>query len=320
MNTMKQLNKMKVGKSFLFASLLFVSGIINAQMGIGTNSPAASAQLDVTATNKGFLPPRLTQEQRSAIANPVPGLMIWCRDCGIVGELQVFNGASWSNMAGGTPQPVLSKTVKIGTQEWITKNLDVVTFRNGDTIPEIRDAAAWASTNQPAWCYYNNDPGLGAIYGKLYNRYAVTDARGLAPAGWHIANENFDPFFTDTGGDWMTLMNNAGENTEIMATTLWTNPGTNSTGFTALPAGYRTKDGSFGALGDEAHWWGTSVFLEYDPHDYPANNFFTSWGIGNFSNFIPVYEITPSGDPYDPYIYTSQHNERYGFSVRCVKD
>ena len=299
---MKKLDHYFIIKIFLFTYLFLIAAALKAQMGVGTNSPNPSAQLDVTATNKGFLPPRLTQQQRNAIASPAPGLMIWCRDCGIVGELQVYNGSYWNNMAGGDPQAVLPKTVKIGT------------------IPEVKDANQWANLTTGAWCYYNNDPNLGAIFGKLYNRYAVTDSRGLAPEGWHIANENFDPFFTDIGGDWMTLLNNSGGVNEIMATILWNNPGTNSSGFTAVPGGYRTKDGSFSSLYTEAHWWGNKVFSEYDPHDYPAGSFFTSWGIGSFPNFIPVYDITPTGDTYDPYTYTPLYNERYGFSVRCVKD
>ena len=82
-----------------------------------------------------------------------------------------------------------AQTVTIGNQVWMTSNLDVDRFRNGDPIPQAKTAAEWraASDNkQPAWCYYNNDPANGGIYGKLYNWYAVNDPRGLAPAGYHI--------------------------------------------------------------------------------------------------------------------------------------
>ena len=81
------------------------------------------------------------------------------------------------------------QTVTIGTQVWMTKNLDVSTFRNGEIIPEAKTTDEWqaANTNHtPAWCYYDNDPKNGEIYGKLYNCYAVDDSRGLAPAGWHV--------------------------------------------------------------------------------------------------------------------------------------
>lgn len=76
--------------------------------------------------------------------------------------------------------------VTIGNQKWMEKNLEVVTYRNGDVIPQVTDNTAWAALTTGAWCYYNNDPANGAIYGKLYNWYAVYDSRGLAPQGWHI--------------------------------------------------------------------------------------------------------------------------------------
>ncbi len=68
---------------------------------IGTTSPEASAALDVTSTTQGFLPPRMTQAQRNAINGPVAGLVIWCKNCGENGELQVFNGSNWTNFIGG---------------------------------------------------------------------------------------------------------------------------------------------------------------------------------------------------------------------------
>ena len=82
-----------------------------------------------------------------------------------------------------------TQSVKIGTQEWTTKNLNVSAFRNGEPIPEAKTDEEWkkaAENKQPAWCYYNNDPENGTQYGKLYNFYAVKDPRGLAPKGWHI--------------------------------------------------------------------------------------------------------------------------------------
>jgi uncharacterized protein (TIGR02145 family) len=84
------------------------------------------------------------------------------------------------------------QTVVIGSQVWMTKNLDVAIFRNGDTIPQATSEEAWiaaAENMQPAWCYYNNDPKNGKKYGKLYNWYAVNDPRGLAPMGFHIPSE-----------------------------------------------------------------------------------------------------------------------------------
>jgi uncharacterized protein (TIGR02145 family) len=84
------------------------------------------------------------------------------------------------------------KTVRIGTQVWMTKNLDLATFRNGDPIPEAKTVEEWkkaGENKQPAWCYYNNDSTNRVNCGKLYNWYAVNDPRGLAPEGYHIPSE-----------------------------------------------------------------------------------------------------------------------------------
>lgn len=82
--------------------------------------------------------------------------------------------------------------VRIGSQVWTTTNLNVVTFRNGDTIPEAKSEKDWETAGynkQPAWCYNENNAGYGVKYGKLYNWYAVNDPRGLAPNGWHIPSD-----------------------------------------------------------------------------------------------------------------------------------
>lgn len=81
------------------------------------------------------------------------------------------------------------QTVTIGGQMWMTKNLNVDKFRNGDPIPQARTDEEWKSAGEngePAWCYYENDETKGKKYGKLYNWYAVNDPRGLAPEGYHI--------------------------------------------------------------------------------------------------------------------------------------
>ena len=75
--------------------------ILNAQIGIGTTTPISSAELDVTSTTKGFLPPRMTHAQKMAVLSPVAGLQIWCTDCGSVGQTQVYNGSIWTDLVGG---------------------------------------------------------------------------------------------------------------------------------------------------------------------------------------------------------------------------
>jgi hypothetical protein len=98
---------------------------------------------------------------------------------------------------GDSPGGCPIATTTICDQTWMVKNLDVDHYRNGDPIPQVTDPAAWAALTTGAWCYYYNDPAIGAIYGKLYNWYAVNDPRGLAPVGWHIPTEP----------EWITLVN-----------------------------------------------------------------------------------------------------------------
>lgn len=81
-------------------------GNMTGQLAIGASTPQSSAALDVSSTTQGFLPPRLTQSQRNAISNPVSGLVVWCKNCGSNGELQVYNGTTWTNMIGGVASVV----------------------------------------------------------------------------------------------------------------------------------------------------------------------------------------------------------------------
>src|SRR5215831_16247905 len=93
-------------------------------------------------------------------------------------------------------------SIKIGTQVWMNKNLDITHYRNGDPIPYVQGSAEWAALTTGAWCWFNNDSANGVIYGKLYNWYAVNDPRGLAPAGWHMPSDSeWTKLQTFLGGD-----------------------------------------------------------------------------------------------------------------------
>lgn len=97
-----------------------------------------------------------------------------------------------------------SQTVTIGSQVWMTKNLDVVTFRNGDTIPQaktLEELNAAQYEGKPMWYYYDFDPYFGEMYGKLYNYYAIMDKRGLAPLGWKVPTKKDWQKLIGTGSD-----------------------------------------------------------------------------------------------------------------------
>jgi hypothetical protein len=83
------------------------SATVNGKVIIGASSAAsASAVLEVSSTTQGFLPPRMTHAQKTAIVSPPQGLMIYCTNCGTNGEPEYFNGTSWVNMVGGTAASV----------------------------------------------------------------------------------------------------------------------------------------------------------------------------------------------------------------------
>lgn len=201
--------------------------------------------------------------------------------------------------------------VNICDQTWMLNNLTVSNYRNGDPIPQVSDPVQWSQLTTGAWCYYNNDPSTEAIYGKMYNWYAVNDPRGLAPEGWRIPNN----------GDWIALENcaggyfSAGGALKEAGNSHWTgaNTGaTNSTGFTALPGGLRTGGGSFSMNGTVGNWWSSNAGQYYHFGILIQGGYYRSlftgstifFGNENFSGF-PSLPIT---------------DYKSGLSVRCVRD
>jgi uncharacterized protein (TIGR02145 family) len=183
-------------------------------------------------------------------------------------------------------------TVTIGTQVWTSRNLNVSHYRNGDTIPEVRNFTTWAQISTGAWCYYNNDTAKGAVYGKLYNKYAVLDPRGLAPIGYHIPSKaEWDTLAAYLGG-----VSVAGGKLKEAGTTHWTTPNTdatNSSFFSALPGGKVSAGSGFVEISTNGYWW--SVDMNY----CRVLNYNTS-------------SITTTTE--------SQNGYYYGFSVRLIKD
>ena len=105
MKTSKQTKNLK--RFLTMAALVLMTAASNPvfsqnNIGINTTTPHASAVLDAQSTTQGFLPPRMAYTQRQAIANPANGLVVFCTDCGTNGgELEVYAGLIWRNMAGG---------------------------------------------------------------------------------------------------------------------------------------------------------------------------------------------------------------------------
>ena len=129
--------------------------------------------------------------------------------------------------------------VKIGTQIWTTKNLATTKYRDGTSISgPTYSGAAWALATE-AYCWYSdNYATYGTVYGALYNWYAVSDAKNIAPLGWHVATDaEWTTLTTYLGGESV-----AGGKLKEAGTSHWNTPNTeatNETGFTSLPGGYR---------------------------------------------------------------------------------
>jgi uncharacterized protein (TIGR02145 family) len=142
------------------------------------------------------------------------------------------------------------KTISVAGKTWMAENLSVSYFRNGDPIPEVTNDADWRKAGEQgraAWCYYNNDSKNGEVYGRLYNWFAVTDPRGLAPEGWHVPSDDEWTALTDELG---------GKAGTIMKSRNWAaGQGTDESGFNALPGGNRNHDGGFHLLNNYAVWW-----------------------------------------------------------------
>jgi len=216
----------------------------------------------------------------------------------------IFIGVAMSAMmltSYGQPLKVSeasSKEVTIGNQVWMTKNLNVDKFRNGEPIPHAKTDAEWeqaGENQQPAWCYYDNDPANGDKYGKLYNWFAVNDSRGLAPEGWKIPSDE----------DWSRLTDFLGgesdEGKKMKFTDFWADNdgesgnGTNESGFSAFPGGYRNGGGAVGTLGYGANWWSSTEYSSA-----------AAWGraLSYYGSSVLRYD----------------YGKEFGFSVRCVRD
>jgi uncharacterized protein (TIGR02145 family) len=197
--------------------------------------------------------------------------------------------------------PLTFSNVKIGTQTWTSTNLNVTTYRNGDAIPEVQNAEEWANLTTGAWCHLNNDPANDAIYGKIYNHYAIEDSRGLAPVGYHI------PSFAEYEILIQTLpVGECGSDKWYNAFALMSlgfYNGTNSSGFSALKGGSRSGDAMVGFFDFDNKPAGV-----FDTH---YTSFWTSDAEGSY-NYIYLAEQCGIG--------STDRASNYGAYIRLIKN
>ncbi len=203
-------------------------------------------------------------------------------------------------------------TVLVGNQCWMHENLKTTTYNNGTAIPNVTSNGEWTSLTSGAFVWYDNNESWKNIYGGLYNWFATTDDDGLCPEGWHVP----------TYDDWMELIFFMGgmespygnelkscrqENSPLGGScntsnhprwkedTYSGNYGTDTYGFSTLPAGVRNYYGSFFSMGDLSLYWSQNEG-EYDG------------GIGVRLHF------------YEGLIEMPETDKQNGQSVRCIKD
>ncbi|TNJ37556.1 hypothetical protein FGF66_10410 [Chlorobaculum thiosulfatiphilum] len=189
------------------------------------------------------------------------------------------------------------KTVTIGTQVWTQTNLNVTHYRNGDPIRYAKTAKEWynaAQKGEGAWAFYNNAPGNGKKYGRLYNWYAVNDPRGLAPKGSHVpSDKEWSVLTEELGGEAL-----AGGKMKAVDSVLWEKPNAgaeNESEFNAHPGGLCGINGNFYFVKKSAYFWSSSEYSPKMAH-YRLINFHV------------------------PSIINSAEEKRDGMSVRCIVD
>lgn len=204
------------------------------------------------------------------------------------------------------------KTVKIGNQIWMAENLKTTRYNDGTPIPNVTDDNKWENLTTGAYCFYDNDYSNNALYGKLYNWYAVETGK-LAPKGWHVPSDkewqqliNYLGGEKIAGGKMKSILYWVGdegspfvdEKGNPIGSGLFTNEiGSNSSGFNSLPAGSREPfDGSFYGIGSFCFFWFSTAY-----------SMGSSWGLD--LKAFNSYAFAQN--------YLMKSN---GFSVRCIKD
>ena len=239
---------------------------------------------------------------------------------------------------------IKAQDVKIGTQTWKQRNLDVSTYRNGDNIPQVEDKEEWANLTTGAWCYYENNKdisSLGLGIGKLYNWYAVNDPRGVAPKGYHIPSDAEWTILTDyLGGQELAgakMKSSGGWNSYSSGRGNYNVTCPNCANWSSI---YRTKNSCHRCKDNQ-------VIPAYEPINYSGNGsnssgfyggphgcrsplgVFADWGnVGNWWSSSESYECCA----WCRYLFGEKHltalmfsvmpsfGKRNGFSVRCIKN
>ncbi len=204
------------------------------------------------------------------------------------------------------------KTVTIGGQLWMAENLKTTKYNDGTTVPLVTDSDEWINLTTSAYCWFENDEATNKVtYGALYNWFvldaAANGGKNVCPVGWHVPSDaEFKQLEMNLGinqsdvdkTEWRGT--DEGGKLKESGLTHWNSPNTgatNSSGFTALPGGYRGGSGSFVGQGIYGIFW-TSTESE--------NDITYAWRRTLGSEKSEIYH----------FIFPKTH----GLSVRCIMD
>jgi uncharacterized protein (TIGR02145 family) len=218
-------------------------------------------------------------------------------------ESKVIPGAPVTDVDGNT-----YRTVIIGNQEWMAENLKTTTYSSSEAIDYPGDnMAAWRQNTWGAYAWYDNDESNGASYGALYNWYAVTNPKGLCPAGWRLPDQDDWQYLTEYVGEQMgnklksrrQVGSPFGGEYNTMEHPRWetfsVNYGSDEFGFGALPGGNRHASGTFVTKGANALFWSSSEVS--DEAGYGWYMYHGYYGVDR-----------------------GYGDKKAGFSVRCIRD
>lgn len=177
------------------------------------------------------------------------------------------------------------RAVRIGTQIWMADNLRTTRDTDNNSIANVTDNTAWSTLTTPAYSWYANNSGYRTTYGALYNWITVNTGK-LCPSGWHVPTDDeyktMELYLGVPSADidvWGWRGTDQGS--EMKSASGWASGenGTNTSGFSALPGGYRyAADGVFYSLGALAYWWTASLsspdIAWYRRLDGPNNNIY----------------------------------------------
>jgi len=186
------------------------------------------------------------------------------------------------------------KTIRIGSQIWFAENLRASHYNNGDSI--ITTTNEIYEEEKPLYQWpANGDDELVDKYGRLYTWYVVTDKRDICPCGWHVpSQEEFTELIEYLGGD----VELVGADLKESGTKNWMAPNvgaTNSSSFSAIPAGARDYTSAFVWFGKSASFWSST---------------------NNDTDDAFLYSLDHLNTEFIEDVYS----HKAGHAVRCIKD